>query len=638
VSALAALAGAAGLVPVYADQTGRRHEAPDETLRAALAAMGLPAATEAEAAEALAALEAARAARALPEWAVVEAGRRHALAAAAEGAWTLALEGGGEAGGRAEGGRVELPPLPAGRHRLSLAGAACWLLAAPPRLPPPPRAWGVTVPLYGLPPEAAGGGLATYADLAEWAAALGRAGAAFVGINPVHAGFPEDPAAFSPYAPSHRRRFATRHVAAGEPTEPPAPFVDYAAAWTARKAALEAAFAAGGACDPAFAAWRAGEGPALETFALHQAISERFGPYWSDWPAALRRPDGAEARAFACDHARRLAFHAWLQFRAEAGLAEAQRAARGAGMALGLYLDLAVGTHPAGAETWAEPQLFARGISLGAPPDAFAPQGQTWGVVPFSPPALVADGFAAFAETLARQLRFAGMLRIDHILGFERAFWVPEAGGLPGLYVRMPRDALLAVARIEAARAGAVLVGEDLGNIPEGFQAALADSGILGCRVAMFERDWATGAFRDSADWDAEVLASFATHDLPTWKGWREGRDIDWRHRLDRSADSLAERRARAEEVARMDQAIGGAVGDVAALHRFLGRSAARLVALQIEDILGLEEQANLPGTVHEHPNWRRRLPAGAAALAADPRLAEAAAIMKSCGREGGRP
>ena len=308
--------------------------------------------------------------------------------------------------------------------------------------------------------------------------------------------------------------------------------------------------------------------------------------------------------------------------------------ARGAGMGLGLYLDLAVGTHPAGAETWEDRASFARGVSLGAPPDAFSPEGQTWGVAPFSPPALADTGFAALAETLAAQLRFAGMLRIDHILGFDRAFWVPE--GMPGLYLAMPREALLAVARIEAARAGAVIVGEDLGNVPEGLAAALDQSGILGCRVAMFERNWETGAFRDAAEWDAEVLAAFSTHDLPTWKGWRAGRDIDWRARLGRSADPAGERRARGQEVAALDAVIGGAAGEVEALHAFLGRSPCRLAALQAEDILGLEEQANLPGTIHEHPNWRRRLPVDAGAFAADPRLAAAAAIMKTCGRQGG--
>jgi 4-alpha-glucanotransferase len=199
----------------------------------------------------------------------------------------------------------------------------------------------------------------------------------------------------------------------------------------------------------------------------------------------------------------------------------------------------------------------------------------------------------------------------------------------------MPREAMLAVVRIEAARAGASVVGEDLGNIPDGLQGALHASGILGCRVAIFERDWGTGGFKDASAWDAEVLASFSTHDLPTWKGWRNGRDIDWRARLGRSSDPGAERHQRAGEVAALDTAIGGAVGDVDAMHGFLARSPCRLVAVQAEDILGLEEQANLPGTIHDHPNWRRRLTAGADAIVNDARLAAVAHIMKSCGRGG---
>jgi len=639
VSALLDLALEAGLRPGYSDQTGTWREAPPESVAAALAAMGLPAGSEAEAAETLGALRAEAAARVLPLWLVAEAGAPFRREGLPEADWRLALEGGETREGRAAGGVLDLGLLPAGRHRLETGGAVTWLLAAPARIAPPPRGWGVTLPLYGLPPGH-GGGVATYADLADWAAALGRAGAAFVGINPVHAGFPGDEAAISPYSPSHRRRFSTLHLAAGEPEAGAQPeLVDYPAAIAARRAALEAAFAADRAAagrDAEFAGWRAAEGPALERFAVHQAIAERHGPYWNAWPEALRDPGSAEVARLAAELAGRVAFHAWLQWLAERQLAAAQDAARGAGMALGLYLDLAVGTHPFGAETWAERALFAPGISLGSPPDAFSPEGQTWGVAPFEPRALAGGGFAALAETLAAQFRHAGLLRIDHILGFERAFWVPE--GLPGLYVQMPREAMLAVVRIEAARAGAAVVGEDLGNIPEGLQGALAASGILGCRVAIFERDWGSGGFKPAEAWDAEVLASFSTHDLPTWKGWRNGRDIDWRARLGRSADPVTERRNRAAEVALMDAAIGGAVGDAEAMHGFLGRTPCRLVAVQAEDILGLEEQANLPGTTVEHPNWRRRLPEDAAAIAGEPRLAAVAAIMKSCGRQGGEP
>ncbi len=630
-SVLHELAALAGLRPGYGDQTGTWREAPRESIVAALAAAGIDAGSDAAAAAALGALRAVEAARTLPEWLVVEPGLPLALAPAPDGDWTLEREDGVAQAGRAGDGTIAIGPLPAGIHALGHAGGRTWLLAAPPTLPPPPRAWGVTLPLYGLPPEA-GGGIASYADLGRWAGVLGQAGAAFVGVNPVHAGFPEDRDAFSPYAPSHRRRLATWHIAAGGPPAPPAELIDYPAAWAARRGALETAFAAA-AGDGDFAAWRGRGGAALERFATHQALSEVHGAYWNAWPEACRDPASAEVAAFARGAAGRVAFHAWLQWQAERGLGATRDAARAAGMALGLYLDLAVGTHPFGAETWAERALFAPGVSLGAPPDAFSPLGQTWGVSPFSPRALVAAGFRPLAETLRTQLHYAGLLRIDHILGFERAFWVPE--GLPGLYMQMPREAMLAVARIEAARAGATIVGEDLGNIPDGLQAALQASGILGCRVAIFERDWASGGFKDSSAWDAEVLASFSTHDLPTWKGWRNGRDIDWRARLGRSGDPGAERQQRAGEVAALDTAIGGAVGDAGAMHRFLGRSPCRLVAVQGEDILGLEEQANLPGTVHEHPNWRRRLPAGAGEIAGDPRLAEIAGIMKSCGRTG---
>jgi 4-alpha-glucanotransferase len=629
-SVLYELAAEVGLRPGYSDQTGTWREAPPESIRAALAAAGVPADGDGEAAEALAALRTERAARALPDWMVAEAGAALRIGGVPEVDWRLLCEDGSARDGRSEEGAIDLGPVPAGRHCLTLAGRTTWVLAAPPRLPPPERGWGVTLPLYGLPPGH-GAGFGSYGDLSDWAAALGRAGADFVGLNPVHAGFPEDEGAFSPYSPSHRRRFSTLHIPAGPVGAPLPDLVDYAQAARVRRAALEAAFAAGP--EAGFAAWREAEGEALELFAVHQAISELHGPYWNAWPAALRDPASAEVARFAADRRDRVAFHAWLQWRAEAGLAGAREAARAAGMRRGLYLDLAVGTHPFGAETWAERALFAPGVSLGSPPDAFSPDGQTWGVAPFAPRALAAGGFAALAETLRVQFRHAGIVRIDHILGFERAFWVPE--GLPGLYVQMPREAMLAVARIEAARAGAAVVGEDLGNIPDGLQGALAASGILGCRVAIFERDWQAGGFKPAEAWDTEVLGSFSTHDLPTWKGWRNGRDIDWRARLGRSDDPATERQNRAGEVALMDDAIGGEVGDVEAMHAFLARTPCRLVAVQAEDILGAEEQANLPGTTVEHPNWRRRLTEGPAALSADPRLARTAAIMESCGRQG---
>ncbi|MBK1636770.1 4-alpha-glucanotransferase [Rhodovulum adriaticum] len=622
-TALEALAQAAGVLPRYHDLTGQEHVTDPETVRALLSAMDLPAASEGQAARTLADWQARAAACALPEWVVVEAGTAPVLHPARGGAWYLLLENGTVHDGAADD-RLALPVLPLGLHRLVLAGQETTLLSAPPALPLPPRGWGVMLPLYGLR-DAATGGLGDYDDLRRALEGIGGLGAGFVGINPIHAGFPTDPGAISPYSPSSRRRFNVAHIACpGEGAEPGRDLVDYPPAIVARLACLRAAFAALDAQGQAdLAAFRAAQGAALDRFAIHQALSDRFGAYWCDWPADYRAPDGPAVARFAAENPQEVAFHAWLQSRAAVQLAGVRDAARAQGMAHGLYLDLAVGTHPAGAETWADPGLFARGVSLGAPPDPFAPQGQSWGLAPMIPHELAARGFRPLAETLRAQLEFAGALRIDHILGFERAFWVPGDG--PGAYVAMPKPALLAVARIEAARAGAVLVGEDLGVIPEGLQDALAASGLLGCRLAMFDRDIHA--------WPQAVLGSFGTHDLPPLAGWCAGADIDWHEKLGHIPPEAAgaARAQRQRDLADLSARAGGT--DAEALHRWLAASPARLVALQIEDILGATAQANLPGTVDSHPNWRRRIGPAPGALGQSDQLARAARAMQDHGR-----
>jgi 4-alpha-glucanotransferase len=420
--------------------------------------------------------------------------------------------------------------------------------------------------------------------------------------------------------------------------EPSGPLVDYAAEIPARREALRRAFDvfrdAGG--DPAFDAFRRAEGDALERFALHQALSDLYGAYWTDWPAPLQNAQSAETRAAARDLADAMTFHAWAQWRAQAGLQSANEAMRAAGMGRGLYLDLAVGTHPAGAETWEDRDSFGYGVSLGAPPDAFSADGQSWGLAPFNPRALVAKGFAPLAETLRVQLSLSGALRIDHILGFDRAFWVPEDGA-PGAYVRMPRAAMLAVVRMEAARAGAVIVGEDLGNIPRGLRGALDASGILGCRLQLFERKDDT-TFAPPETFDRTAIASFSTHDLPTWQGWRKGREIEARRDLGHISPDFAagELDRRKDEVAGFDAMTaphrpeGTAPESADAMHHALAETRSALALVQIECVLGIEAQPNLPGTVDEYPNWRRRLPLAPKDIADEPRLARAAAIMRA--------
>ncbi|WP_323717100.1 4-alpha-glucanotransferase [Paracoccus aminovorans] len=599
------LAERMGVLPGFHDLSGQWRATSVDSAEALLAAMGLAVPSEPEAQAALDAH-----ADLLPQDLICATGGRPDLAPAA---WQLTHEDGTQAEGAGP-----LPELPLGIHRLHADGRDYTLLSAPPRLPEPARSWGLIAPLYGL----SASGIGSYDDLAALARGMAGQGAGFLGINPIHAGFPSVPGLFSPYTPSHRRRLNVIHVAAGQGT--PGPLVDYARDIPTRMALLRAEYDALPG-DPAFEDWQAGEGESLQRFALHQALSGLHGAFWGDWPATLATPDTPAALAARHDLAAEMRFHAWLQWRAERVLAAAGQAARGGGMAQGLYLDLAVGTHPFGAETWEDRASFAFGASLGAPPDAFAPEGQNWGLAPFSPLGLRAQAYAPLAQTLRRQLQFAGLLRIDHILGFERAYWVPDAA--PGAYVAMPRDAMLAVARIEAARAGAAIVGEDLGNIPDGLRDALAASGILGCRVAMFEREgWHPPRFRPAEAYDRGAVASFSTHDLPTWRGWRQGADIAARAALS-GGDPGPQLAERAQEVAALEEMLPAPGMD--GLHAFLARTPARLVAVQAEVLLDIEAQPNLPGTVTEYPNWQQRLPVAAADFAALPSVARTASIMR---------
>ncbi|SDK45096.1 4-alpha-glucanotransferase [Aliiruegeria lutimaris] len=639
------LAHMAGIYDDYWDQKGNRRATGAATDIALLSAMGFDVSSD-EAIEAtLADLKAEAARRALPRWLIVEPDceTRHTLAQPAEAIRLLHEDGSAKALPTGPdpvlpaGSEIVVPPLPVGIHVLSVDGEETTLLVAPAAIPLPERDWGVTLPLYGLRSEQEGG-LGDYSDLAEAVTALGRAGASFVGLNPVHASFPSDENAFSPYSPAHRRRLSTMHIALGDdrPTQG-GTLIDYAKILPAHRAALEAAFArfetAGG--DARFDRWIAAEGGSLERFATHQALSDLHGPYWCHWDEPLQDAHSPAARAFREAHPREIRFHCWLQWTAEQQLQAVSDAADAEGMHFGLYLDLAVGTHPHGAETWSDGSLFAPGVSLGAPPDAFSPDGQCWALAPFNPHALAAMHFRPLAETLRRQMRFAKLLRIDHVLGFERAYWVPTDADAPGTYVVMPREAMLAVVRIEAARAGATVIGEDLGNVPDGLQEAMSRSGLLGCRLCMFEQP-EHAEFRKPEDYTEAALASFGSHDVPTWAGWRAGLDIEVRHDLgyldeEGYSNGLEWRRS---EVAGFDKLAGTNGDGPDALHRFLGSVKSRLVALQLEDILGVLEQANLPGTVDTHPNWRRRLPVGVKALDGHPAVLAAAKIMKESGRQ----
>jgi 4-alpha-glucanotransferase len=627
--AMEQLARRLGIVGSYTDQLHKRRVTSRATTMALLRAMGIdPDDAEAHLAEAIA----GDADHRLRPYYVCNDGTAPELPT--EAPWQLRLEDGHE-----QEGQGALPTLPLGFHHVTVGGETATLISCPTQLPLPPRRWGVMVPLHAMrTPEE--GGIATYEDLAAAGRGLARHGAAYLGLNPIHAGFWGDPGTYSPYKPTHRRRlntfFLTEHATRGAS----GPLVDYATELPKRRAALEAEFAGFSGTD-AFEAFKAEAGPALRRFALHQALSDLHGPYWDAWPTALQDPDSPATAEAAGGLEPAIEFHAWLQWRAETELGAANAAMRAAGMPVGLYLDLAVGTHPYGAETWEDRGSFAFGASLGAPPDAFAADGQSWGLAPLNPAALIEKGFTPLAETLRRQLQFAGALRIDHILGFDRAFWVPDDGA-PGAYVHMPRDAMLAVLRVEAARADAVIVGEDLGNVPRGLRPALADAGILCYELQLFERTHEDNTkFKAPSTYEPRALASFSTHDLPTWRGWRKGLEVKTHHDLGHISDeqaneALAERQ---KEVAGFDAMTatlrpeGTASESVDAMHHALAAVQSALVLLQIENLLEIEPQPNLPGTTTEFPNWRQRLPVAAAELGDHPSVAAAAEVMAAHGR-----
>ena len=401
----------------------------------------------------------------------------------------------------------------------------------------------------------------------------------------------------------------------------------------------------------AFEAFRREAGPRLERQALFDALFEHFHGQdpahhtWRTWPLPYQDAASAEVARFAAAHRDRVAFFAWLQWLAEEQLEQAQRQASTV-MPLGLYLDLAVGVTPDGAEAWADRGSIVAGASLGAPPDEFNEAGQNWGLAPLSPHGLRVRAYAPIIEILRSGMRHAGAVRIDHILGLQRSFWWP-AGGAPGAYVRQPVDDLLGVVALESHRQRCVVVGEDLGTVPAGLRRLLDRTGVMGCSVLYFEREQ-DGSFRKAADYRSRSIASIGTHDLPTLAGFWAGRDIDWRERLGLYTDPAQgerERGARQAELTALLRLLESegllphgidpeAPPDdlpwpvAVALHRMLAGSPALLMALQIEDALGAIEQANLPGTIDQHPNWRRRLEPSMARLGRVHRLQELAAAI----------
>jgi len=687
---LAQLAARCGILSGYHDVWGHWHALSESTARALLAAMGCdpddPAAYAARPAPLLAPATVVRGdARPLRiplgplapdgpprlDWQLAaEDGTRHGGTLAAHEARELALDvppGYGYHSLVIDGGGRELA-----RTRLIVAPPRCY---RPPALEGERRIWGTAVQLYGLR-SARNFGIGDFTDLQAVVEAWGAAGAAIFGVSPLHALFPHDPARASPYSPSSRlfcnvlyldveaiadfaecaaarERFASaafqQRLAALRATE----LVDYpgvAAAKFELLALLYDAFrtrhiARGGERAEAFRAFQARGGQTLRRHALFEALQAHFAAEdpavwgWPVWPAAYRDPDGAAVRAFAVEHLVRVEYYEYLQWQAELQLAALAARATELGCGIGLYQDLAVSIDRAGAEAWADQADYAAGASVGAPPDDFNPRGQDWGLPPLNPLALDASGYETFIATLRANMRHAGALRIDHVMGLMRLFWVP-AGAAPteGAYVRYPLDALLAILALESVRNRCLVIGEDLGTVPDEVRHALAAAGVLSYRLLWFERD-AHGAFKAPADFEREALVAPTTHDLPTLAGWWEGRDLALRGALGHYPDeALRETQVveRVQDRARLLLALqhagllpGGAEVDplatpaltaplARAIFAWLAATPARVLVAPLDDVVGMVEQANLPGTLDEHPNWRRKLPVDVAQLRDD--------------------
>jgi len=651
-----------GVATSFVDAAGQRRRVSDATLEAVLAAIGADAAGPHDPRPPVVVLRRGAARPRLP---------RQLDGSPGGEPLSVVLESGEER---------PVPPrlpgdLPLGYHRIEGDGWSIPLVVAPPRCQVPEwlerggRAWGFAAQLYGLHSRASWG-FGDLGDLSQLAGpqVAGALGAAFVLVNPLHAAAPTQP---SPYYPSSRlfrnplylrveavpelagldqegRARVAELAAAGRRLGTGAR-IDREAVHQLKDEALRRCYRAldgDRARAAGLAAYRAAtEG--LDQFATFCGLQGELGPDWRAWPAAYRRPAAEAVRRWAAGHAGEVRYHAWLQWLLEEQLAAVPP------LPVGVLGDLAVGVDPGGFDAWAFQDELAGGVTVGAPPDPLGPHGQDWGLPPFVPARLGAAGYQPFARTVRAGMVQVQGLRIDHVMGLFRLYWVPE--GRPpteGTYVRYPADDLLGVVALESARAGSLVIGEDLGTVAPGVRERLAAERILSYRLAWFERgpDLAGSVGgrgrrppgrRRAADYPRLALAAATTHDLPTVAGFFSGADLARLHDIgvvdDASlAAEAARQEAEGEELRALLAAEGllrpGGDGDagelIAALHAFLARTPSMLVAATLEDAVASTERPNVPGTVDQHPNWSLPLPLPLEELAADPRVRRLAGVL----------
>ncbi len=605
--------------------------------------------------------------------------------------------------GRIEDGHAIVDGLPMGYHQFTLSGLAAGapdklvdVIVCPERAwQPKPLAegsrwWGACVQVYALRSRQ-NWGVGDFSDLGRLASTLAAQGAAFIGLNPLHALFLQRPHEASPYSPSSRnalnvlyldieampdfnesreaRQYADRddfrrRIDALRETEE----VDWPGVAAIKLPMLARIWEGFRARHLDVGSPRARElqafmaaNPHLARHALYEAVQAHLSAQdpgvwgWPAWPEEWRDPEGAAIREFAASHEERVAYYGWLQWQADLQLAAAQARARAAGMPLGLYRDLAVGANEGGSEVWSRQDDYALGLHVGAPPDPLNAMGQNWGLPPLNPARLAASRFQGFIEMVRANMRHAGALRLDHVMGLMRLFWIGEHGGT---YVSYPQEALLGILALESRRNHCMVIGEDLGNVAPSMREAMRERAVLSYCPLYFERGDG-GTFKPPGEWRPLALAVVSTHDLPTLAGWWLGEDIELSARLSLYPDSDTHTRQVLERAQGRVQLLialeregllpegatihptsipepGAAL--VYAVHAFLARTPSMLVGVQLEDITGQRIQVNVPGTMEsQYPNWRRKLPVVIEDLAVDPRM-QAVADALSARRPAAEP
>jgi len=518
------------------------------------------------------------------------------------------------------------------------------------------RVWGLAVQLYALR-SARNWGLGDFGDLRRLIDIAAPLGASAIGLNPLHALFPDDAARASPYGPNSRLFLNVLYIdvsaipefdglTSAEAREAARlrdlPLIDYAAVAKLKLATLARAYDGFRARATAerqadFRAYREEQGEALLRFCCFEVLRRQLAPRpWPEWPSPWRTPDKAALTGFRKQHEFACGFVAFCQWIADRQLAACRETARKHGMAVGLYVDLAVGIDRYGADAWSDQDTVLVDVSVGAPPDEFNTAGQDWGLAPFHPSRIAAGDFAALRRLLRATMRHAGAVRIDHVLGLKRMFLMPVgAGAKSGAYVRYPFEAMLRVIAEESRKARCVVIGEDLGTVPEGFRDTMMKWGVWTYRVLLFERRQ-DGEFAAPQTYPEQALATFNTHDLPTFRGWITGHDLRTKHAIGIDPGENAETRTWWQgSLRRLLSGFGGgrSAEACAALAAVLGETPSKLAMIGLDDVLGELDQANIPGTVAEHPNWRRKLPMGLEELSDDPALSAVAEAFAQAGR-----